>query len=345
MTGDDVTRDLEAAPPEFQDLEVTLTGAFAYRAPRSLRERVAREAEGLRATPAHRTTPPTPDQRDTPMSAMLPTSSPLAVADVSASSPSGRRGSDSRPALYPLGRRVMGMVATLTLFALVGLLALAVYLNAPRNPTPPSTSLAGAVIGTPSPDAIASPAPVRVDATAASASGPIWTLPTAAFVELPPAESYGAGWHTIPDVTLVQQPGTTFQIETRYYVDGEGNRIRIQLVRYTADAQFDEAFTYFADELLRYQDMLYLYGEIDDPQLLQQPLAGCDQTVRAAGYELVTGFPNQVTLCRSDELGMMIFVSVNGRVQHAPESDSSLPADVVVTGVLGYSEPVATPTT
>lgn len=285
--------------------------------------------------------------------AALPASSLVLAAPAAASFP-GRRDVRPRPPAHPFGRRVMGMVATLTLVALVGLSAVAVSLNAPRDPAPPSNSLAGAVLGTPSAGPFVPPSPVRADAY--EFPGPsgwepgdsrIWGLPDTAFNELPAADSYGEGWHSLAGVTLVQQPDTAFQIETRYYVDGNGSRIRIMLVRYVDDAQFDAAYAYFADEVRRYQDTVYSSEEPGRAERLQHPLEGCDRVMRAEGLEWVTSFQVLATLCAASDPGVVMLVSFNGRLGDLGLSTASHVSDQITVDALTFMEwgaaPIATP--
>lgn len=248
---------------------------------------------------------------------------------------------------HRFGHRVMGMVATLTIVALIGLSGLAVYLNAPRDPAPP-TSLAAVGAASPTARSLAitrtvPPTPVRADATIYPNSGSFWSLPDSAYEELPAAETFGAGWHTIPSVSLVQQPGTGFQIETRYYVNNNGSRIRIMLVRYVDDAQFDEAFDYLTEEIQRYQQTMYFSDEPARTQRLETPLDGCSRVVRAEGLEWVTSFPVTATLCRSIDEQIVMLISVNGHLDLAEDLLEPHAADVVVTEALDFIGSEATP--
>ncbi len=249
---------------------------------------------------------------------------------------------------HRFGHRVMGMVATLTIVALIGLSGLAVYLNAPRDPAPP-TSLAAVGATSPTTDgqSVATPTvastPVRADATTNTGAGNIWTLPDSTFDELPAAESFGDGWHPLPSVFLSQQPGTSFQIETRYYANNSGSRLRIMLVRYVDDFQFDEAFDYLAEEIQRYQQTMSFHDEPARTERLESPLDGCSRVVRAEGTEWVTSFPVSATLCQSSDERFVMLISVNGHLDLAEDLLEPHAADVVVTEALDFIGSEATP--
>jgi hypothetical protein len=274
-----------------------------------------------------------------------PTSVPASVSPaVDWRPPVAGRHPDRDPRLARrIGHRAMGLVATLTLVALVGLSGLAVYLSSPGK-TPPPTSLAA--VGGASPTSVVptvAPTPVRADATAVSGGTNIWMLPDSAYEEVPAADTYGVDWHTISTITLVQQPQTSFQTETRYYVNNDGSRIRIMLVRYEDDAQFDEAFTYFTKEVQRYQASMYFYDEPTRPERLTAPLDGCIDVVRAEGLEWVTSFQVTATLCRSSDPHIVVLVSVSGDNGLDRDLRSLHPADAVVARVIDFMRSGATP--
>ncbi len=238
---------------------------------------------------------------------------------------------------HRIGHRVMGLVATLTIVALIGLSGLAVYLNIPDGGGEP-TSMAAVGMASPS---VSAENLIPADSVRRA-------LPLEAYSDVPPAETYGDGWRTFgsPSYTLV--PGTTSQVDTYPFVNDFGSRIQIQLVHYTDKDEEQAVFDWFATRLDTMQQQfdatrqLVTGSDFDSGKLLD----GCRAVARAAGYETITGFPVEATACLVPERSLVVYAVFNGYPLELPYS---LPvgapnlSETIMTAVLSYQLTVATP--
>ena len=243
-----------------------------------------------------------------------------------------------------LGQRAMGLVATLTLVALVGLSGVAVYLNAPRdNPSP--TSLAGVTYGTPDTSTPVASEQVTEVGTPTLAEG-IATLDESAYEDVPPPMAYGEDWHIVSAPYLYTLPYTDVQSRVYYYADNDGSRLLLLVVDYGDSTDTaSQAFDHFTAQITALQgtlDRAGLDSTLDEIQA--EPLAGCSQTFRGDGQERITNYGVGMSLCLDETNRQVIFATVNGYLWDSPGPGQFYPAsDSVVTEVLAFGGLAATP--